>query len=53
MKKALNYTFESRSTSYLDWLYNVVRSEKYFKEDAATIMEDITKSYLPQQAENI
>jgi len=41
MEKALNYQFNRRSESYLDWLYHTIRSEKYYQADAVIVMNDI------------
>ncbi|MCF1191479.1 hypothetical protein LRR18_07780 [Mangrovimonas sp. AS39] len=30
MKPTLNYTFKRRTKNHLDWLLNVIKSEKYF-----------------------
>ncbi len=37
MEAKLNYSFKRRSNSYLDWLYNVIKSEYYFKTDSELI----------------
>jgi hypothetical protein len=47
MEKALNYRFNRRSANHLEWLYYVVKSEKFYKADAVIIMRDIKNSYLP------
>lgn len=49
MEKALNYQFERRSKSYFDWLYEVIRSEKYYQADAVVVMKDISNSYHPRE----
>jgi len=49
MEKSLNYRFERRSTNHLDWLYNVIRSERYYQADAVIIMKDISSAYLPKE----
>jgi len=47
MEKSLNYQFNRRSENYLDWLYYVINSEKFYEADAVIIMKDISKTYLP------
>lgn len=34
MKTTLNYNFTRKSKDYLDWLLNIINSEKYFELDA-------------------
>jgi hypothetical protein len=48
MEKALNYSFKRRTTNHLEWLYYVVKSEKFYEADAVIIMRDIKRTYLPQ-----
>lgn len=49
MEKVLNYKFNRRSENHLDWLYHVIRSEKYYQADAVIIMNDINSIYLPKE----
>ena len=30
MKSTLNYNFKRQSKNYLDWMLNVIKSEKYY-----------------------
>jgi hypothetical protein len=39
MKQKLNYTFERRSQSFLEWFYEIIKSEKYFTADAVIDLE--------------
>ncbi|WP_147437260.1 hypothetical protein [Ulvibacter antarcticus] len=48
MEKELNYPFNRRSENYFDWLYHVIRSEKYYQADAVIVMNDINSIYLPK-----
>lgn len=48
MEKALNYRFKRRSANHFEWLYYVVKSEKFYQADAVIIMRDVKSSYLPQ-----
>ncbi len=41
MEKALNYSFKRRSSSYMEWLYEVIKSEKYFQVDAVVVTKDM------------
>lgn len=34
MRQVLPYHFERRSKNHLDWLVNVIKSEKYFQADS-------------------
>lgn len=43
MEKALNYSFKRRSASYMEWLYEVIKSERYFQVDAMIVTKDLTK----------
>ncbi|MFH4964248.1 hypothetical protein V8G69_04530 [Gaetbulibacter sp. M235] len=33
MEANLNYTFKRKSDSYLDWLMNIIKSEKYYQAE--------------------
>lgn len=33
MEATLNYPFKRQSENYLDWLINIIKSEKYFEAD--------------------
>jgi hypothetical protein len=33
MEATLNYNFKRKSDSYLDWLMNTIKSEKYFQAE--------------------
>lgn len=37
MEKALNYRFQRRSTSFLEWLYQEIKSEHYFQADSVIV----------------
>ncbi len=39
MEKALNYKFQRRSNSYFEWLYEVIKSEKYFEADSVIVFD--------------
>jgi hypothetical protein len=43
MEKVLNYSFERRSANYMEWLYEVIKSEKYFQVDAVIVTKNLTK----------
>lgn len=34
MNKSLHYQFERRSKNHLDWLINIIKSEKYFQSES-------------------
>lgn len=33
MEATLNYPFKRKSENHLDWLINIIKSEKYFQAD--------------------
>jgi hypothetical protein len=33
MEATLNYSFRRKSENHLDWLLNIIKSEKYFEAD--------------------
>jgi hypothetical protein len=37
MKSTLNYNFERQSKNHLDWLLNIVQSEKYYLDEGSII----------------
>ncbi len=37
METTLKYTFERRSKNHLDWLLNIVKSEKYYQLEASIV----------------
>ncbi|MCX7549879.1 hypothetical protein [Xanthomarina sp. F2636L] len=37
MRQALHYQFERRSKNHLDWMANIIKSEKYFQADSIII----------------
>ncbi|WP_417213751.1 hypothetical protein [Bizionia sp.] len=37
MNQTLHYEFERKSKNHLDWLINVIKSEKYFQADSIII----------------
>jgi len=46
MERALKYKFQRRSNSYFEWLYEVIKSEKYIEADSVVIFdyrEDATR----------
>jgi hypothetical protein len=34
MEATLNYSFSRKSENHLDWLLNIIKSEKYFEADS-------------------
>ena len=40
MENVLKYQFERRSKNHLDWLYHVIRSEKYYEADAVIVLNE-------------
>ncbi|MGY0392160.1 hypothetical protein ACW5R3_06375 [Bizionia sp. KMM 8389] len=45
MRQVLHYHFERRSENHLDWLINVIKSEKYFQADSIIRTNKKTKYY--------
>ncbi|WP_158676746.1 hypothetical protein [Pukyongia salina] len=39
MEQKLNYTFKRRSQSFLEWFYEIIKSERYFTADAVLDLE--------------
>ncbi|XCF07479.1 hypothetical protein ABI125_06375 [Tamlana crocina] len=37
METTLKYTFKRRSENHLDWLINIVKSEKYYQLEASIV----------------
>ncbi len=37
MEATLKYTFKRRSENHLDWLINIVKSEKYYQLEASIV----------------
>jgi len=37
MEATLNYSFKKKSENHLDWLLNIIKSEKYFETDGYII----------------
>jgi len=44
MGKALNYRFERRSKSYLEWLYEVIKSEYYFQSESMIVPAEFDRN---------
>ncbi len=44
MEKALNYSFKRRSANYYEWLYEFIKSEKYFQVDSMILTSELSKS---------
>lgn len=44
MERALNYPFKRKSTSFLDWLHDYVKSEKYFEVDSMIVTPELAKT---------
>jgi len=34
METSLNYNFQRKSENHVDWLLNIIKSEKYYKMEA-------------------
>ncbi|WP_157809602.1 hypothetical protein [Ulvibacter sp. MAR_2010_11] len=45
MEKALNYPFQRRSANYFEWLYEVIKSEKYFQADSVIVSKEIKRRH--------
>jgi hypothetical protein len=41
MEKELNYRFKRRSKSYMEWLYEVIKSEYYFQSESIRVSSDL------------
>ncbi|MGK0323569.1 MAG: hypothetical protein ACJARX_001451 [Psychroserpens sp.] len=39
METKLSYSFRRQSENYLDWLLNIVQSEKYFQAESYIVIE--------------
>ncbi len=46
MKQTLHYQFKRRSENHLDWLINVIKSEKYFQADSFIMTNSRTDRFL-------
>ena len=42
MKTTLNYNFKRQSKNHLDWLLNIIKSEKYYQIEASIVGMDNT-----------
>ncbi|MEZ4856368.1 MAG: hypothetical protein R2812_07855 [Gelidibacter sp.] len=40
MEATLNYNFARKSENHLDWLLNVIKSEKYYEADSYIVTLD-------------
>ncbi|SFN80280.1 hypothetical protein SAMN04487989_104103 [Bizionia echini] len=45
MKQTLHYQFKRRSKNHLDWLINVIKSEKYFQADSIILTNNQTNRF--------
>jgi len=44
MERALNYSFKRKSSNFMEWLHDVVKSEKYFEVDSIILTNDLKRS---------
>lgn len=46
MEATLNYSFKRQSKNHLDWLMNIIKSEKYYTADSYIVNSKDTLEYL-------